>query len=297
MSLRVQLRGTGVAIVTPFQQDYSVDYTALEKLIDFVIANGVEYIVSLGTTGETPTLNKEEKKQIAEFTYEKVNGRVPVVIGIGGNNTLETIGELKSFPLKEAIAVLSVSPYYSKPSQEGLFQHYQALADASPKPVLLYNVPGRTGKNLAAGTTLRLSEHENIAGIKEASGDLAQAMEILKHRPEDFLVTSGDDLLGLPFIAVGGDGVISVIANCMPAQYANLVRLSLDNNFTEAREINNDLLEVYDLLFAENNPAGVKSFLSHMDLIQNVLRLPVLPLSEPLHNKTKLFLKRQLERI
>ncbi len=294
MSLRVQLRGTGVAIVTPFQQDYSVDYTALEKVINFVIENGVEYIVTLGTTGETPTLSKEEKKAIAEFTYEKINGRVPVIVGIGGNNTAEIVRELKAFPLKEAVSVLSVSPYYSKPSQEGLYQHYQALADASPKPVLLYNVPGRTGRNLAAATTLRLAEHENIIGIKEASGDMAQAMEILKHRPEEFLVVSGDDLLGLPLIACGGDGVISVIANCMPAQYSGMVRHSLDNRFAEAREINNSLLEVYDMLFVENNPAGVKSFLSNMGLIQNILRLPVLPVSEALHARTNQFLKAQL---
>jgi len=294
MSLRVQLRGTGVAIVTPFQQDYSVDYAALEKVINFVIENGVEYIVTLGTTGETPTLSKEEKKAIAEFTYEKINGRVPVIVGIGGNNTAEIVRELKAFPLKEAVSVLSVSPYYSKPSQEGLYQHYQALADASPKPVLLYNVPGRTGRHLAAATTLRLAEHENIIGIKEASGDMAQAMEILKHRPEEFLVVSGDDLLGLPLIACGGDGVISVIANCMPAQYSGMVRHSLDNRFAEAREINNSLLEVYDMLFVENNPAGVKSFLSNMGLIQNILRLPVLPVSEALHARTNQFLKAQL---
>lgn len=294
MSLRLQLSGTGVAIVTPFQQDFSVDYVALERVINYVIENGVEYIVTLGTTGETPTLSKEEKKQIAEFTYAKINGRVPVVVGIGGNNTAETIKELKSFPLNDAIAVLSVSPYYSKPSQEGLYEHYRALADAAPKPVLLYNVPARTGRNLAAATTLRLAEHENIIGIKEAAGDIAQAMEILKHRPDDFLFTSGDDLLGLPLIACGGDGVISVIANCMPAPFSNLVRLSLENKFPEAKEINDSLLDVYELLFAENNPAGVKSFMSQMGLIQNVLRLPVTPVSDVLHKKIGELLKKQL---
>ncbi len=294
MSLRPQLSGTGVAIVTPFQPDFSIDYTALEKMINHIIENGVEFIVTLGTTGETPALSKEEKKQVAEFTYEKVNGRVPVVVGIGGNNTAEIVKELQRFPLNPAVAVLSVSPYYSKPSQEGLYEHYRALADASPRPVLLYNVPSRTGRNLTAETTLRLSEHENIAGIKEAAGDMAQAMEVLKHRPADFLFTSGDDLLGLPLIACGGDGVISVIANCMPASFSNLVRLSLENRFPEAREINNSLLEVYELLFVENNPAGVKSFLSHMGLIQNVLRLPVTPVSVALHNKIGQLLKKQL---
>lgn len=290
MSLRLQLRGTGVALITPFKKDFSVDYDALEKTIDFVIDNGVEYIVSLGTTGEAPTILKDEKKEIALFTYEKVNKRVPVVVGIGGNNTLEIAKELKTFPLNDAVAVLSVSPYYSKPSQEGLYQHYKALADVSPKPVLLYNVPGRTGRNLTAETTLRLAEHDNISGIKEASGDMIQAMQIMKHSPEDFLVCSGDDSLGLPLVACGMDGVISVIANCMPQQYSSLVRLALDGKLKEAKAINDELLDVYDILFVENNPAGVKSFMAHLGLIENVLRLPVLPLSDHLHQKTKSFL-------
>ncbi|HEY8969871.1 MAG TPA: dihydrodipicolinate synthase family protein, partial [Puia sp.] len=188
MSLRQTLRGTGVALITPFRPDYSIDYDALGKVIDHVITGGVEYVVSLGTTGETPTLSKEEKIAIVNFTYEKVAGRVPVVVGIGGNNTAELIEELKSFPLDKAVAVLSASPYYSKPSQEGLFQHYKALAAVSPKPLLLYNVPGRTGRNLNAATTIRLAkEVKNIAGIKEASGDMAQCMEILRDKPEDFL--------------------------------------------------------------------------------------------------------------
>lgn len=293
MSLRTQLRGTGVALITPFQKDDSVDYAALGRMLDFVINNGVEYIVSLGTTGEAPTISKDEKKEVVRFTHEKVNGRVPVVVGIGGNNTAETIKELKSFPLDEAVAVLSVSPYYSKPSQEGLYQHYIALADASPKPVILYNVPGRTGRNLAADTTLRLAEHANIAGIKEAAGDMLQCMQILKYRPEDFLVSSGDDALGFPQVACGMDGVISVIANCMPQQYSDLVRLALDGKLKEAKAINDELLDVYDLLFAENNPAGVKSFLTHLGLIENVLRLPVLPLSDNLHQKVKRLLEKQ----
>ncbi|MGN6439662.1 MAG: 4-hydroxy-tetrahydrodipicolinate synthase [Agriterribacter sp.] len=293
MSLRTQLRGTGVALITPFQKDDSVDYAALGRMLDFVINNGVEYIVSLGTTGEAPTISKDEKKEVVRFTHEKVNGRVPVVVGIGGNNTAETIKELKSFPLDEAVAVLSVSPYYSKPSQEGLYQHYIALADASPKPVILYNVPGRTGRNLAADTTLRLAEHANIAGIKEAAGDMLQCMQILKYRPEDFLVSSGDDALGFPQVACSMDGVISVIANCMPQQYSDLVRLALDGKLKEAKAINDELLDVYDLLFAENNPAGVKSFLTHLGLIENVLRLPVLPLSDNLHQKVKKLLEKQ----
>ncbi|MFT4016087.1 MAG: 4-hydroxy-tetrahydrodipicolinate synthase [Agriterribacter sp.] len=285
MSLRAQLSGTGVAIVTPFKADYSVDYPALERVIDFIISNGVEYIVTLGTTGEAPTISKEEKFKIIEFTYEKVNNRVPVVVGIGGNNTAEAIHDLETYPLKHATAVLSVSPYYSKPSQEGLYMHYKALAETSPRPILLYNVPGRTGRNLIAETTLRLAELPNIAGIKEAAGDMMQCMQVLKYRPEHFLVSSGDDALGFSQIACGMDGVISVIANCMPRQYSDMVRFALAGKLKEAIVINDSLLDVYEMLFVENNPAGVKSFLAHLGLIENVLRLPVVPVSNKLHEK------------
>ncbi|MFT3747063.1 MAG: 4-hydroxy-tetrahydrodipicolinate synthase [Agriterribacter sp.] len=290
MSLRAQLRGTGVAIVTPFKADYSVDYPALERVIDFIISNGVEYIVTLGTTGEAPTISKEEKFKIIEFTYEKVNNRVPVVVGIGGNNTAETIHDLETYPLKHATAVLSVSPYYSKPSQEGLYMHYKALAETSPKPILLYNVPGRTGRNLTAETTLHLAELPNIAGIKEAAGDMMQCMQILKYRPEHFLVSSGDDALGFSQITCGMDGVISVIANCMPKQFSDMVRFALAGKLKQAIAINDGLLDVYEMLFVENNPAGVKSFLAHLGLIENVLRLPVVPVSNKLHEKTGIFL-------
>src|ERR1700761_6075446 len=291
MSLREQLRGTGVALVTPFQSDFSVDYAALGKVIDFVIEGGVNYVVSLGTTGETPTLSKEEKKQIALFTYEKVAGRVPVVVGIGGNNTAELLQELASFPLDKAAAVLSASPYYSKPSQEGLFQHYKALAEASPKPILLYNVPGRTGRNLNAATTVRLArEVKNIAGIKEASGDMAQCMEILRDRPAQFLVVSGDDALAMPQIACGMDGVISVAANSFPKAFSEMVRLSLKGDFKAAKTLNDKLLYGYELLFAENNPAGVKAAMAEQQLIGNYLRLPVVPISEGLHAKMKEYL-------
>jgi len=243
MSLRQTLRGTGVALITPFRPDYSIDYDALGKVIDHVITGGVEYVVSLGTTGETPTLSKEEKIAIANFTYEKVAGRVPVVVGIGGNNTAELIDELKSFPLGKAVAVLSASPYYSKPSQEGLFQHYKALAAVSPKPLLLYNVPGRTGRNLAAATTLRLAkEVGNIAGIKEASGDMAQCMEILRDKPKDFILVSGDDALTLPQIACGMEGVISVAANSFPRLFTDMVRLCLKGDFVAAKGLNDKLI-------------------------------------------------------
>jgi len=290
MSLRNALKGTGVALVTPFKTNYEVDYNALEKVIDFVIEGGVEYLVTLGTTGETPTLTKSEKTEIINFTFDKVNDRTPVVVGIGGNNTNELLHDLETFPLDKAIAVLSSSPAYNKPSQEGIYEHYKALAKASPKPIILYNVPGRTGSNITAFTTLRLAGVENIAGIKEASGNMIQCMHILRERQEDFLVVSGDDHLALPLIACGMDGVISVAANCFPKDFSEMIRQALNNNFKKAQELHYKCLEGLDLLFAENNPAGLKAFLSELGLIQNVLRLPLVPLSKQLHQRVKDFL-------
>ena len=278
-------------MITPFQSNTGIDYTALEKVIDFVISGGVEYVVTLGTTGETPTLSKEEKKQIALFTYEKVAGRVPVVVGIGGNNTAELLQELASFPLDKAAAVLSASPYYSKPSQEGLFLHYKALAEASPKPLLLYNVPGRTGRNLSAATTIRLArEVKNVAGIKEASGDMAQCMEILRDKPDDFLVVSGDDALAFPQIACGMEGVISVAANGFPRPFSDMVRLALKGDLRGAKALNDQLIAGYELMFAENNPAGIKAAMAEQGLIGNYVRLPVVPLSAGLQAKWKEYL-------
>lgn len=291
MSLREQLRGTGVALITPFQADHSIDYIALEKTIDHVIKGGVEYLVSLGTTGETPTLSKEEKIAIVNFTYEKVRDRVPVVVGIGGYNTQELVSDLQHFPLDKAVAVLSASPNYSKPSQEGLFQHYKTLAEASPKPILLYNVPGRTGRNLNAATTIRLArEVKNIAGIKEASGDMAQCMEILRDKPADFLVISGDDALAFPQIACGMDGVISVAANGFPREFSEMVRLSLKGDLMGAKALNDRLIAAYEIMFGENNPAGIKGAMAEKKLIGNYLRLPVVPLSEGLQAKWKEYL-------
>jgi 4-hydroxy-tetrahydrodipicolinate synthase len=286
MSLRDTLKGTGVALVTPFKSNFEIDYDALGRVIDFVIEGGVEYLVTLGTTGETPTLDRSEKLDVANYTFQKAGNRVPVVIGIGGNNTHELIRDLQTFPIEKAAAVLSASPYYNKPSQDGLFYHYKALAEASSKPVLLYNVPGRTGRNVNAATTIRLAnEVANIAGIKEASGDMLQCMQILRDKPEDFLVVSGDDNLVLPQIACGMDGVISVAANCFPKYFSEMTRLCLSGDFKAAKAINDKLLEGYDLLFAENNPAGVKAFLAEQGIIQNFLRLPLVPLSEALHAK------------
>jgi len=293
MSLRNLLKGTGVAIVTPFNEDESVDFAALEKLIDFIIGNGVEYIVSLGTTGETPTLSKQEKLDIVHFSLEKINNRVPVVVGIGGNNTKEVINTVESFPLDKVAAVLSAAPYYNKPSQEGIFQHYKSIAAASPKPIILYNVPGRTGRNMEPSTTIRLAtEVPNIGGIKEAGNSIPQCMQLLRDRPDDFLIVSGDDDLVLPELAAGIDGVISVAANCFPRAFSDMVRAGLKQDFAAAKKLNDPLIEAYNLLFAENNPAGVKAFLTEMGLIKNVVRLPIVPLSDGVHQKVKAYLSK-----
>lgn len=289
--MRELLGGTGVAAVTPFTADDKIDFEALGKFLDFLIQGGVNYIVTMGTTGETPVLSKEEKKAIIEFTYQHVDKRVPVVVGVGGNCTKDVLNDLEYFPLEQAAAVLSASPYYNKPSQEGLFQHYKAIAEASPKPIILYNVPGRTGRNMTAATTIRLArEVANICGIKEASGDMAQCMEILRDKPEDFLVVSGDDALALPQLACGMDGVISVAANCFPELFSSMVSHCLKQDFTHAKKLNDRMIKGYDLLFAENNPAGAKAFLFEMGIMQNVLRLPVVPLSDSLHMGVKSFL-------
>ncbi|HVM89069.1 MAG TPA: 4-hydroxy-tetrahydrodipicolinate synthase [Puia sp.] len=293
MDLRTQLRGTGVALVTPFKSDFEIDYDALGRVIDFVIKDGVEYVVTLGTTGETPTLSRQEKMDIVNFTYHKVDKRVPVVVGIGGNNTRELLKDIEEFPLHEAAAILSASPYYSKPSQEGLFQHYKALASATSKPVLLYNVPSRTGRNINASTVIQLAhEVENIAGIKEASGDMAQCMKILRDKPADFLVVSGDDALALPQIACGMEGVISVAANSFPKKFSEMVREALKGDYKSAKFLNDELIEGYELLFAENNPAGVKAALAELGLIENYLRLPLVSLSREIHAKLRSYINK-----
>ena len=290
-SLIKKLTGTGVAIITPFKKNHDVDFDALEKMIDFVIDGGVEYIVTLGTTGETPTLTKKEQREIVDFTAKKINDRVSLVLGIGGNNTKEAIDHFSNFSLEKITAILSSSPNYNKPSQEGIFQHYKTIAEASPLPIILYNVPGRTGSNITADTTLRLAkECENIKGIKEASGNMIQCMHILKNIPEEFLFVSGDDHISLPLIACGAKGVISVVANCFPKDFSELIRLSLKNEFEKAAQLHLKLLPAYDLLFVENNPAGVKAFLYELELIANELRLPLVPLSAPNHQKVKDFL-------
>jgi 4-hydroxy-tetrahydrodipicolinate synthase len=286
------LSGTGVALVTPFNAAMAIDEAALARVIEHVIAGGVEYIVTLGTTGETPTLSREEKVRIARYTIEVVNGRVPVVIGAGGSDTREVIREIEKLPTDHAVAILSASPYYSKPSQEGIYQHYKAIAEASPKPLLLYNVPGRTARNVDASTVLRLAELPNIAGIKEAGGDMAQCALILRDRPADFLVVSGDDALAFAQIAIGMQGVISVAANSYPQAFSNMIRAALAGDLKKTKKLNDSLIEGYELLFVENNPAGVKAALTELGLIENELRLPLVPLSSNYHEQLKKYLKR-----
>jgi 4-hydroxy-tetrahydrodipicolinate synthase len=291
MSLIQKLRGTGVALVTPFTGNLEVDYNALEKVINFVIEGGVEYIVTLGTTGETPTLSREEKLNIFNFTFDKIYDRVPLVVGIGGNNTKEIVDDISIYPLEKCIAILSSSPNYNKPSQEGIFQHYKLIAEASPTPIILYNVPGRTSSNITAETTLRLSELDNIVGIKEASGNMVQCMHILQNRVDDFLVVSGDDHLAMPLVVCGTDGVISVSANCFPKDFSDMIRAALKGDFSTARQLHFKCLKGNDLLFVENNPAGVKAFLHELGLIENVLRLPLVPLSANYHKAVKDYLQ------
>lgn len=289
--LQEQLRGTGVALVTPFTTSEAIDWNALERLIDHVITGGVDYVVTLGTTGETPTLSSEEKLDLIRFTFEKVNKRVPVVVGVGDYNTGDVVKRLASCPLDDAAAILSVAPYYSKPTQEGIFQHYKAIAAASPKPVILYNVPGRTGRNMTAETTLRIAhEVENVIAMKEASGDMAQCMQIIRDKPEGFLVISGDDAVAMPQLACGMDGVISVAANYFAKDFPAMVKAALAGDFVTARNLHYKMLEGFDLMFAENNPAGIKAFLHQAGIIENVFRLPVVPATEGLQQQIKKYL-------
>jgi 4-hydroxy-tetrahydrodipicolinate synthase len=282
--MNTKLSGVGVALITPFKKDKSVDFGALEYLLDFVGKGGVDFLVVLGTTAETPALNGEEKRQITSFVVERNAGKLPVVLGLGGNNTSEVVEAVASLP--EGIdAVLSVTPYYNKPQQQGLIEHFRAVADASPKPLVLYNVPGRTGVNLTADTCLRLAEHRNIAAVKEASGNINQLGHILRGRPDDFSVLSGDDGLVLPQMALGADGIISVAANAFPVQLCNLVHAAAAGDFKTAAALHLRLLETFDLLFAEGNPTGIKAAVALSGMIENELRLPLTAASEALKEK------------
>jgi 4-hydroxy-tetrahydrodipicolinate synthase len=278
-----KFKGTGVAIITPFKNDSSIDFAAFGRIINHVINGGVNYIVAMGTTGEASTLTKDEKKAIISYVVETVDCRIPVVIGIGGNNTQEVINGIRYADLNGVDGILSVAPYYNKPNQRGLFQHFKAIATCSPIPVILYNVPGRTNCNISSETCLELAhECENIVAVKEASGDITQIMKIIKGKPENFSVISGDDMMTIPVIAAGGSGVISVLANAFPVQCSELVNHSIKNNYKSAREIQFRFIEIIELLFLEGNPAGVKAILNIMNICQNNLRLPLVPASRTL---------------
>ncbi len=289
--LRQTLKGTGVALVTPFKKDKSIDFAALENIIDIQIQGGVDYVVTLGTTGESVVLSDEEKLAVFNCTVNKVNSRVPIVVGIGGNNTAEVIKSFSKFDLSKVVAILSVTPYYNKPSQEGLYQHYIALADAAPKPILLYNVPGRTGRNMTAATTIRLAAHPNIAGVKEAGPEMAQTIEILRDRPTDFLVVSGDDEIVMAQIACGMDGVISVAANAFPKPFSDMIRYCMAGDFSMAKRLNDLLVEGYSYMYEENNPAGIKAYMFEQGVIENELRLPLVPVSAGLQQKIHKYLQ------
>ena len=281
-----RFRGLGVALVTPFRENGSIDYAGLGRVIEHQIAGGVDYLVVLGTTGESVTLSSEEKKQLLAQVIEVVHHRVPIVLGVGGNNTAEVVHQLESYDLSGVDGILSVSPYYNKPTQEGIYQHYKAIAQASLLPIILYNVPGRTGSNMTAETTLRLArDFENIVGIKEASANLDQMGLILKHRPKDFLLISGDDALTLPIIAMGGEGVISVVGNALPEEFSNLVHAALKGDYATARAEHYKLIELITLLFADGSPGGIKEVLSILGLCGKHVRLPLVNVNEATANK------------
>ena len=289
-----KFHGTGVALVTPFNTDGSIDFEGLRRLINTQIDGGVEYLVSLGTTGEAATLSKEEKDAVWKITKETAAGRLPLVAGIGGNNTAEVIEALESFDTDGYDAILSVSPYYSRPTQEGIYQHYKAVAEVSSLPVILYNVPARTGSNMTAETTLRLAhDFENVIGVKEAGGNFDQFNKILEQKPEDFLFISGDDSVSLPLIAMGAVGIISVVANAIPTQFSNMIRLCLEGNFEEGRKLHYQVLEFTSSIFLEGNPCGVKEALQHLGVCSNNLRLPIVPVSTKVSEK----IKQELEKL
>lgn len=281
-----KFRGTGTAIVTPFHKEGSIDFKSFETLINYQIENGVNYIVFLGTTGEAVTLSPTEQNAVINFAVEIVGGRVPVVVGFGGNNTQAIIDSLQKTSFDGIDAVLSVSPYYNKPQPNGIYYHYKEVASACPVPIMVYNVPGRTGSNIDSDTCLRIAHDiENVMAVKEASKDLEQCARIIKDRPDDFLVISGSDELTLPFMALGGDGVISVIANAFPGEFSEMVRHCLDNKFEDARAIHLKLLDVIGAIYAEGSPSGVKAVLARKGLCKNVVRLPLAKVSKGLINR------------
>jgi 4-hydroxy-tetrahydrodipicolinate synthase len=286
-----KLTGMGVALITPFKSDESIDYDALARLVEHLIKNGTDYLVVCGTTAETPTLTEQEKEDVTRFVVQCNAGRLPIVLGLGGNNTKAVVEKLNTSDFSGIDAILSVTPYYNKPSQEGLYQHYSAIAKASPLPVVLYNVPGRTGVNMLAETTLRLAkEFRNICAVKEASGNFTQIDDIIKNKPKDFMVISGDDGITFPLITLGAVGVISVIGNAFPREFSRMIRLAQQGDYDSARQIHYHFTELIQLLFVEGNPAGVKSMLAVMGFIENKLRLPLVPNTIKTYEKIRVVL-------
>ncbi|MDR1356491.1 MAG: 4-hydroxy-tetrahydrodipicolinate synthase [Tannerellaceae bacterium] len=274
----IDLKGMGVALITPFKENESVDFGTLNKLVDYQLQNGTDYLVVLGTTAETPVLTEDEKDKIIECVTMKVRGRIPLVLGVGGNCTRAVVDKLKQNRFEGIDAILSVVPYYNKPSQEGIFRHYEAIVEATPLPIVLYNAPGRTGVNMTAETTLRIARaFKNVIAVKEASGDFTQIDDIIKNKPADFSVISGDDAITFPLITLGAVGVISVIGNAFPREFSRMVRLALAGDYAGARTIHHSFTELFNLLFIDGNPAGVKSMLNAMGYIENKLRLPLVP--------------------
>ena len=286
------LIGTGVALVTPFKKDFSVDTEALIRIVNFQIENGIDYLVVLGTTAENATLSQEEKELVIQTIVLANQKRLPLVLGVGGNNTHQLVEELKTRDLSDFVAVLSVSPYYNKPTQEGIYQHFKAIAEASPVPVILYNVPGRTASNMLPSTVIRLAtDFKNIVAIKEAAGDIVQAMKLIQGKPEGFLVISGDDMVTLPMVLAGGSGVISVIGEGFPRQFSDMVRLGLERKVDEAYKIHYQLADVIDMIFEQGNPAGIKEVHKTLGLSENTVRLPLVSVNEDLANRISNFVK------
>lgn len=284
------LIGTGVALVTPFKKDLSVDVEALKAIVNFQIDNGIDYLVVLGTTAESATLSKDEKELVIQTVVQTNKGRLPLVLGVGGNNTQEVVAELQSRDFSDFTAVLSVSPYYNKPTQEGIYQHFKVVAEASPVPVILYNVPGRTASNMLPSTVIRLAQDfKNIVAIKEAAGDIVQAMRLIQNAPKDFLVISGDDMVTLPMILAGGAGVISVIGEGFPKQFSEMVHLGLNRKVDEAYQLHYLLAEAIDMIFEQGNPAGIKEVFKTLGLSENTVRLPLVNVDENLANRLKDF--------
>ena len=284
--------GTGVALVTPFKKDFSVDTEALKRIVNYVIDGGVEYLVVLGTTGEPATLTQDEKELVIQTVIEANKERLPLVLGVGGNNTQQVVEDLKTGDFSKFSAILSVSPYYNKPTQEGIYQHFKAISEATPIPVILYNVPGRTASNMLPETVMRLAnDFKNLIGIKEAAGDIVQAMKLIQHKPKNFLIISGDDMIALPMVLAGGSGVISVIGEGYPKEFSEMIRLGLNKKVDEAYTLHYKLMDSIDMIFEQGNPAGVKEIFKTLNLSENTVRLPLVTVNTDLGSRLEMFTK------